>query len=77
MFEFWKHAAEARKRREAAVAPGAFASAWLSWLHALQTYMSRTSFPEDPDLSGLRAMWEAGASVEDGRRWIEEGAPRA
>lgn len=81
MFDFWGHKARARERHriasEAAPAPTTnWLSAWLCWLDGLQEAEGRRTFPEDPELRGLYRMWDAGATIEDAQRWLNEGAPR-
>lgn len=72
----WQRILAPFRSRPPASSDAAWLSPWLDWLERLERAMGRTSFPEDPDLEGLHALWKAGATVRDAERWIEEGARR-
>lgn len=70
----WITSMNERRRGPPPSADDSWLNGWLGWLDDLETLMGRSGFPEDPELEGLHRMWKAGATIQDARRWIEEGA---
>lgn len=54
----------------------AFTHPWLAWLDEVELISRRTSFPEDPDLTQLRAMFRNGTAPIEAAARFERGEAR-
>lgn len=51
----------------------AFAHPWLAWLDEVELLSRRTSFPEDPDLTQLRALFSGGVPPSEAMARLRKG----